>query len=65
MLYAKACNIVVVQLNDKETADNKYMNMLYDKQQYWFRILTTIKNVQICISQERGRGEKDFPPPLR
>lgn len=65
MLYAKAYNVVVVQLNNKETAHNKYMNILYDKQQYWFRRLTTIKNVQICISQGRGRGEKDLPPPLR
>lgn len=50
MLYAKAYNIVTVQWNDKETADNKYINILYKKQQYWFRILTVIKNAQICIS---------------
>lgn len=37
MLYAKAFNTVIVQLNSKETAGNKYMNILYDKQQYWFR----------------------------
>lgn len=50
MLYVKAYNTVVVQLNHKETADNKYINILYDKQQYWFRILTVIKKVQMGIS---------------
>lgn len=29
---------------------NKYTNVLYDKQQYWFRIVTVIKNVKLSIS---------------
>lgn len=32
------------------TTGNKYTNILYDKQQYWFRIVAVIKNVHICIS---------------
>lgn len=44
------------------TAGKKYTNVLYEKQQYRFRIPTVIKNVQVCISWERVRRKKYFPP---
>lgn len=61
MLYAKAYNVVVVQLNNKETAHNKYMNILYDKQQYWFRRLTTIKKCSNLHFTGKRKGGKRLP----
>lgn len=76
MHYAKACYIVIVQRNDKETADNKNMNILSNKQHYsdttdtLLLRYTTLQNTDsskkcsLCFIGKR-EGKKDSSSPLR
>lgn len=64
MHYVKAYNIVLVQLNDKETADNKNINILSDKQHYSFRKQTIVKKCSnLCfIGKKEGKKRLFFSP---